>query len=116
EDFDEALAISPLLPGGLVARGLALEKLGRAKEAESDFEEAARQHPGDWKGWYHLARMLEQRKKLRFAVAGYEKVLELKLKPEIRRELKRRIAVLRKRLPPQATEVRVLVPPFRDKW
>lgn len=76
-DLDAGLKLSPIYPGGYVARGLAHEKIGNAEEAARDFELATETDGMDPSGYYHLGRTHEKKQQVGEALTCYRKALGL---------------------------------------
>lgn len=91
-DLDTGLALSPIYPGGHVARGLAHENLGDLEKASRDFALAAETDAMDAAGFYHLGRMYEKRQQVGEALNCYRKALGLRPRADLLDAIQRQMA------------------------
>lgn len=94
-DFGSCLEISPAFPGGLVARALAHEAIGRREQALEDLQRAAEVDWTNAEAHFHLGRLQEERKDYDLAMESYLTALKQKPKPELRTLITRRLAAVR---------------------
>lgn len=75
--FDRALCADPKPQGVLAHRALALQRLGRPKEAIQSYEQALAANDLDASGYYHRGNLLRETGRLDEAIASYDAALRL---------------------------------------
>lgn len=93
-DFEATVAISPTFRGGFVQKGLTHDQMGDRAQARQDLEQATKVDPRDPTAFFCLARLVEDNNELGRAAQMYERALDLRPKPELRKLIQDRITRL----------------------
>jgi len=78
KDLEEALRLNPALPGIYTQVGIARDKTGDAKNAESAFREALKANPDDFDANLYLGAILYKRRGFQEAKGYLDRALQLK--------------------------------------
>jgi tetratricopeptide (TPR) repeat protein len=84
-DLEEALRLSPALPGIYTQVGIARDKTGDVKNAEAAFREALKSNPNDFQANLYLGAILYKRRDLEEARGYLNRAVELKPKDSMAR-------------------------------